>query len=405
VQDIEFQEKLLGIARPWRVTEVVVDRAAKTVETKVIFEDPTSCPECGKLVPRHDHRERRWRHLDLYEYQAHVTARVPRVECPEHGVQQLSVPWAEGRGGFTALFERLAISLLAQMTISAVAKTMGLSWSEVDTIMRRAVLRGLDRRKTRTLRRIGIDEKSVKKRHIYFTIVTDLERNEVVWVGRGRKRETLDAFWRGLSPQEREAIEGVAMDMHEPYFRSTLEHVPDAANKIVFDKFHVSMYLTRAVDATRRAVMKAGGVAASGLKHTRQLWLFAKKNLAEVDQKILENLSVKYERIGSAWTHKELFAEFWKAATSESARAFFAFWRDQVLAGGNAAMIEAMKTLERHLDNLVTYAAIHITNAASESMNSRIQLVKFRSRGFRSAARFERAIMFHCGGLDMSPAT
>jgi transposase len=120
---------------------------------------------------------------------------------------------------------------------------------------------------------------------------------------------------------------------------------------------------------------------------------------------ILENLSAQYQRIGSAWTLKELFAEFWTMSTAERARAFFAFWRQHVLASENAPMVSAMRTIERHLENLVTYASMPITNAAAESMNSRIQLVKFRSRGFRSAARFERAIMFHCGGLDMSPAT
>ena len=369
MQDIEFQEKVLGIDRPWRVTDVAVDRNMKVVETSVVYDDPARCPECGKLAPRHDHRERRWRHLDIYEYRAYVIVQIPRVKCAEHGVQQLPVPWAEGRSGFTALFERLTISLLADMTISAVAKTLHISWSEVDGIMRRAVHRGMACRGARTLRRIGIDEKSVKKRHVYFTIVTDLERNEVVWVGRGRKRETLDAFWRGLSKAQREAIEGIAMDMHEPYFRSTLEYVPQAARKIVFDKFHVSMYLTRALDATRRAVMKAGGAAAAGLKHTRHLWLYAKAKLIEAEQAVLENLSAKYQRIGAAWTHKELFAEFWKSNSPDQARAFFEFWRAQVAQSGNTAMIAAMKTLERHLDNLVTYAAMPITNAASESMN------------------------------------
>ncbi len=405
MRDPEFHAKLLGIETPWRVFDVVLDRSAKTVETVVVFDGPATCPTCGRSAPKHDHRDRRWRHLDLYQYHAFVSVRVPRIKCEEHGVQQLPVPWAEERSGFTALFERFVISLLKEMNLSAAAKTMSLSWSEVDTIMRRAVLRGMQRREHRTLRKIGIDEKSIKKRHVYFTIVTDLERNEVVWVGRGRKRETLDAFWTGLSQADREEIEGIAMDMHEPYFRSTLAHVPDAAKKIVFDKFHVTMYLTRAVDATRRAIMKAGGPEASGLKRTRHLWLYAKKNLEDFDRSILDALSAQYHRLGKAWSQKELFSEFWNASTAEDARTFFEHWRSEVIAAANAPMIDAMRTIERHLSNLLTYTALRITNAASESMNSRIQLVKFRSRGFRSAARFERMIMFQCGGLDMNPAT
>ena len=104
VRDIEFQKQLLGIPQPWRVENVVVDRPAKTVETIVVFDGPAACPICGQAGPKHDHRERRFRHLDLYEYRAYVLVRVPRMECSEHGVQQLPVPWADGRTGFTALF-------------------------------------------------------------------------------------------------------------------------------------------------------------------------------------------------------------------------------------------------------------------------------------------------------------
>ncbi len=68
-------------------------------------------------------------------------------------------------------------------------------------------------------------------------------------------------------------------------------------------------------------------------------------------------------------------------------------------------MVDAANTLRRHLANNLTYIEMPIMDAATESINSRIQLIKFRARGFRSASRFERAIMFYCGGLDLCPAT
>lgn len=405
MRDRHFHEQVLGIQSPWRVDDVRVDKNAKTVETHVVYEGQAQCPRCSADSPRHDHRERRFRHLDLYEYRTFVIVRVPRVDCAEHGVQQLPVPWADSRTGFTALFERFAISLLAEMSISAVAKTLGLSWDEVDTIMRRAVARGIARRGDRTLRRIGIDEKSVKKRHVYFTIVTDLDTNEVIWTGRGRKRETLDAFWNGLSPEVRAGIEGVAMDMHQPFFLSTLAHLPNAAEKIVFDKFHVMMQLSRAVDATRRATVREGGRESSGLKRTRFLWLSAKGKLDEQQRTQLDLLREKYVRLGIAWGQKEHFGEFWTAETVDAARAFFGEWYAAVERTFNEPMIAAGRTIARHLENILTYLRIPITNAAAEGMNSRIQLLKFRARGFRNASRFERAIMFQFGGLDMNPPT
>lgn len=405
MRDIEFQEKLLGLQRPWRVTEVQLDQQRQCVETFVVYDAAGSCPICGVAATKHDHRERRWRHLDIYQYQAFVIARVPRVDCPEHGVQQLPVPWAEKSGNFTALFERLVISLLAETSISGVAKLTKLSWDEVDGIMRRAVVRGLQRRENRVLRKIGIDEKSVKKRHVYFTIVTDLERNEVVWIGRGRSRKSLDAFWEALSAQARSEIEWIAMDMHEPYFRSTLAYVSDAEKKIVFDKFHVMQLLSHAVDQTRRSLAREGTENRNGLKHSRFLWLHAREHLTLEQNIQLVKIASRYIRLAIAWGQKEHFSEFWKAETETAARAFFTDWFERVKQTFNEPMIKAAKTLSRYFDNVVTYIVSKVTNAASESMNSRIQLLKFRSRGFRNPARFERAILFHCGGLDMNPAT
>jgi transposase len=36
-------------------------------------------------------------------------------------------------------------------------------------------------------------------------------------------------------------------------------------------------------------------------------------------------------------------------------------------------------------------------------MNSKIQLIKHRARGYRNRENFRAAILFHCGGLDLCP--
>jgi transposase len=59
--------------------------------------------------------------------------------------------------------------------------------------------------------------------------------------------------------------------------------------------------------------------------------------------------------------------------------------------------------IQRHLSGVMTYFKHRITNAASEGMNSTIQLLKQRARGFRNFANFRVAILFHCGGLQLYP--
>ncbi len=67
-------------------------------------------------------------------------------------------------------------------------------------------------------------------------------------------------------------------------------------------------------------------------------------------------------------------------------------------------IIEVAKMLKRHLANMLTYLPLRITNAAAEGLNSKIQWIKYQARGFRSLDRFERAVMFHCGGLNLLPS-
>ena len=42
------------------------------------------------------------------------------------------------------------------------------------------------------------------------------------------------------------------MDMWEPYVQATLEAVPLAHDKIVFDRFHIMQHMTEAVDDVRK---------------------------------------------------------------------------------------------------------------------------------------------------------
>jgi hypothetical protein len=67
------------------------------------------------------------------------------------------------------------------------------------------------------------------------------------------------------------------------------------------------------------------------------------------------------------------------------------------------AMIEVGRMLKRRFENILTYLRPRVTNAASESINSKIQWVKYTARGFRSQQNFANAIYFHCGGLDLAP--
>ena len=150
-----------------------------------------------------------------------IRARIPRSDCPEHGVKTMRVPWAAPQGRFTLLFERFAVEvLLASASVSQACELLGLSWDAAHEIMRRAVERGLERRQLEDLKHLGMDEKSFKRGHSYITLLSDLEQSRVLDVVEERTAEAAEQLWESLTPEQKQAVEAVAVDMWEPFIQT-----------------------------------------------------------------------------------------------------------------------------------------------------------------------------------------
>ena len=407
MQDKELYEELLGIKAPWRVSRIDLDARAERVDLWVEHGEGElwNCSECGEALAIYDHSEERsWRHLDTCQCQTHLHARIPRVQCPKHGVLQVKVPWAEPKSRFTMRFERLAIDVLRECDVTGATRILRMSWDEAWGVMDRAVVRGKERKRPEIVRQIGVDEKAAAKGHKYLTLVCDLQAGTVEYVGEDRKQESLEAYSEGLSPEQREGIEAVAMDMWDPYVAATRKHLSGAEGKIVFDRFHIMGYLSKAVDAVRkqehRQRMQRGDET---LKGTKYLWLYSKENVPEFRRTEFASLRRLELKVGRAWAIKETLRELWHYVYPEAGRRFWRRWHFWATHSRLKPILEAAATLRRHLANILTYFRHRITNAVSEGLNSKIQTIKKMAYGFRNLEHFKTAIYFHCGGLDLYP--
>src|ERR1039458_5841465 len=210
-------------------------------------------PSAAWCSRTYDHvEERAWRHLDSCGFSTHLHARPPRVECPTHGVRQVALPWAEPMSRFTVLFERLAIDVLKECDLEGAARLLRLSWDEAWHLMDRAVTRGLAAKPLVVPALVGVDEKPAGRGQDYITIVSNLATGTVEYLADERRRESLDGFFSKLSADEIKGIEDVAMYMWDPYITSMRQHLTDADDKIVFDRYHLMAYLTKAVDTVRK---------------------------------------------------------------------------------------------------------------------------------------------------------
>lgn len=408
MRDTQLYAQILGIAPPWKVTNVDLDLAHDEVRGRVEHAgEALACPDCGQACPGYDRRPRRWRHLDTCQYRTILIADVPRVNCPEHGVKQVTLPWAAPGGRFTALFETLVIDWLREASIAAVARRLKLSWDEVDTIMQRAVTRGLSRRELAPPAHAAVDEVSQRRGHDYLTIVSDRGRGCVLHVEPQRKRASLEAFYEQLGEAGCAAIESVTMDMWQPYIAATEAHVPGAAQKIAFDKFHVAQHLGEAVDQVRRREHKR--LMAEGddrLKGTRYHWL---KHPANVSDRAwngrfaaLRESTLKTAR---AWAIKEEAMQLWDYRSRTWAHKAWRRWHGWAIRSRLEPVKRAARMIKRHVHGIVNAVVLRATNALAESINGRIQRVKRMACGFRNTTRFQRAIYFHLGDLDLHPAS
>lgn len=408
MQETDFYQQVLGLSAPWMVVSVKLDVPAGQVRVQLEHAAGVrwKCPECDRELACYDHSEERtWRHLDTCQLQTLLVARLPRVQCPEHGVKQVGAAWAEPHGRFTLFFERFAIDvLLATQTVKNACAVLNISWDEAWHIARRAVARGQLRKELKRMQYIGVDEKAFRKGHRYVTVVCDLEAGTVEHVADGRKKESLASWYQTLNLSQLISLKGIAMDMWEPYIQATKEAVPLAHEKIVFDRFHVMQQVTRAVDTVRKQEHRELlGQGDDSLKKTKYLWLSSEENVSEKRRGQFETLKELNLRTGRAWAIKESLRKLWSYRRKGWGQKFFDQWYGWARRSQLEPMKQAAQTLKRHMENILTYCVHPITNAVAEGINSKIMSLKRKAGGYRNPDNFKTAIYFHCGGLSLYP--
>ena len=405
MKDTQLYSQILGIQKPWKVTDVKISLADDEVEVTVVHgSGKLTCPKCGKKCSGYDKRQRRWRHLDTCQLKTLLLADVPRVQCPEHGVVTVNVPWAEPGSGFTALFEALVIDWLKQASTSAVSERLRLSWNAVDGIMQRAIKRGLARRVELSPKQLSVDETSYRKGHDYVTVVTDQEQGVVVHVSEDRDTDSLKSFYDQLSEAQLSDIESVCMDMWPAYIKATREAIDDADSKIAFDRFHVAQYMGKAVDQVRRQehrqLLKLGD---ERMKGTKYQWLRNRANMNWHQQRSFSALRQSTLKTARAWAIKECASRLWDYESRTWAHKGWKRLINWMARSRLKPMQDTAKTLRKHLWGILNAVVLGVDNSHAESMNSRIKTVKARARGFRNKQRFRNAIYFHLGGLQLYP--
>jgi len=406
MNDTTLYTQILGLEKPWIVTDVHLDIAKEEVVVKIEYASSTGlCPTCLNECTIHDRRmPRTWRHLDTCQMKTYLTGNLPRVNCPEHGIQTISVAWAESHSGFTMLFEAFAIRLLqATANQSKTASILRVSPRNVHYIMSKAVKRGLERRKKFDLEYLGIDEKSMRKGHNYITVASDLTSGSVIDVVENRTSEAVNELLTMIkSTHNCTSLRAVSMDMWKAFMNEVNSVFP--YTDIVHDRFHIAKYLNDAVDKTRISENRELVFNSDdSLKRSKFLFLKNEENLTEkqaIKFQVIKELNLK---TCQAWLMKENFKSFFQCTFVNEAKSYFSQWYIDVKESGLTNMIKVAEMLKNHAVGLLNYIKHKISNALAENLNGQIQKIKTIGRGFYAFKNYRNAILFHLGKLDMIP--
>jgi len=404
----------MGIIKPWYIKEI--NQEGMEIEIKIDFvqfhrncfgislkfhEVGSKFNYKGKECSVYDTVERTWRHLNLFQYKAYITARVPRIKT-EEGVKVIEVPWARKGSGFTLLFEAFILQLSMCMSISEVSRMMDETENRLWRIATFYTEREIDAQdfSKEPITNLAVDEVSRKKGHVYISNFLDVDKGKVVYVARGKDSGTFTAFkeeYLKKGGKERD-IKTISMDMSPAFIKGANQEFPKA--QIVFDKFHVIKALNEQLDLVRRREQKTFD---SFFKKTKYLFLKAKQNLTvSQTEKLTTLLEDESKDTVKAYNLIQSFKEVFNYARPSAAGRFLSGWFKLYELSKIPEMISAARTIFKHIDGILQHIRTKKTNAMLEGLNSKLRVITKRAYGFKRFSYLRTMIFLNLGKLDLT---
>jgi transposase len=214
---------------------VLVDASEARIQVKPDKRFQPVCHFCGqKASGVHSWSQRTVRDLNLASAKVWITCQYRKLFCPH--CQHISIEDLQLFDPYLRVTERLALyiyQLCRFMTVTEVAKHLGLGWKTVKNIDKFYLEGQYGQPNLDGLRILAVDEISVKKGHRYLTVVMDYLSGRVVFVGKDRKAKTLKRFFNQMTAGQRKSIEAVVMDMWDPFIKAVKKNCPQPKSYLI----------------------------------------------------------------------------------------------------------------------------------------------------------------------------
>ncbi|MFZ3580502.1 ISL3 family transposase, partial [Virgibacillus sp. DJP39] len=404
----DFQDKYnvfqsaLDIPEPWYVFHHELAKNERTLHIYIEYRSGAkfSCPNCGKSGCKvHDiqDQDRTWRHLDFWQYQTLLHARMPRVKCESCGkIRTVEIDWARPGAGLSLFFEHHVMSLMVEMPVAAVARKVGEHDTRLWRVFKYYVNQAMENIDLSNVTRIALDETSSRRGHKYVTLFVDTDTKRLLFATEGKGANVLQDFCqfldsKGVSPSQ---IEEICSDMSPSFISGIEENFPNAS--ITFDKFHVMKLVNQALDQVRRHEQLTQPL----LKKSRYIWLKNQENLTEKQELAFSKLKDLDLATGRAYRIKVSLQRMWTRSPFISGL-YFDEWYEWAIRSQLEPIIKLAKSLKRHRNGVLRWFVSKMTNGLLEGINGLVQAAKRKARGYRSTDNFIAMIYATVNKLDL----
>lgn len=397
----------LGIAPPWKVVEVRFSKENQRLDIRIDFDRGAQfpCPTCGALAPAHDTAEKSWRHLNFFQYEAYLSARVPRVSCPNQdcGIKQVAVPWARAGSGFTLLFEALVMALAREMPVKAIASLL----NEHDTRLWRIIRAYIEEARAACdfseVTHLGVDETASSRGHEYVSLFFDMGKNRRLLFGTsGKDHETVERFVADFIAHggDPAGITDASLDMSKAFIKGIRKNLPNAT--LTFDQFHLIKLMN---DALAKIRAEEARRFPELLKNTRYILLKNEDKLTpEEEQRLLELDRFRLKSV-KAYERKMELQHVYFAQSRKEAESLLKGWYRRAIRSRIDGVKKVAKTVKEHWDGILRYFDSRLTNGYVEGINSLVQAAKARARGYRNPDNLIAMAYLIAGKLQFTSPT
>lgn len=377
-----------------KVMEQVVDTVKKIVTIQVQPDNRYTpiCCNCKRNVKEiHSYNKRPVRDLNIFDAKTILLVIYRTVRCKNCGYVVEDLGLMDPCKRVTRRLATYILELCKYMTPKEVARHLGLDWKTVKEIHKQHLQEKFSHEDTGFPRLLAVDEISLKKRHRYLTLIINWEVGKVLWVGEGRRYETLKAFFDCLSTEQRNSIQAIAMDMWDPYIKAVKEYCPNAA--IVFDQFHVVNAFGKVIDKVRNMeYKKATREGKEVIRGSKYLLLKNKENLLADEKPKLKALVKLNKALTTVYILKDYLKKLWHYRYPKCAESFLNYWCSIAMESKIRPVIAFVKTLKKYAYGIINHCRFPIHTSRMEGINNKIKVIKRKAYGFHDLEYFSLII-------------